>query len=157
MLRTSSLALSCLVLAGGLTLLGVPAVGSQETRPTGQITVYVSAAADDAPIKGRPVMISIVANGTVAQQSEIDLGSLKIFDKLPVGPYQVLAEGEGMVGVVKKGVAVTDKGDTELRFPMRPGRGVKVIEYAAGPPAWEEWAARLTKLEKAVEELKARK
>jgi hypothetical protein len=124
---------------------------------SGDMTVYTSAPDNDPKLKGRPVMITIVANTAVVRQSELELGSLKIFDKLPVGPYEVRAEGEGMQGAVKKGVAVTDKGDTDVRFPMKAGQGIKVVEYAAGPLAWEEFAARLKKLEQAVEELKQRK
>jgi hypothetical protein len=137
---------------------GPAAARADKPRPEGQVTVFTSYPEDAPNLKGRPVMISVIANGAVVQQSEVELGALKIFYNLPPGGYEVRAEGDGLAGLVKKGIAVTDKGDTELRFPMRAGKGVKVVEYAAAEPrAWQEIADRVKRLEQAVEELKGRK
>src|SRR3954451_10836686 len=128
----AKLSRSCLILGAIVALASARLdARSQEERPLGQITVYTSASDDDARLKGRPVMITILGKGGFASQSEVEIGSVKIFAYLPVGLYEVRAEGEGMGTVVKRGVAVTHKGDTELRFPMRSGRGVKVVEYYA--------------------------
>jgi hypothetical protein len=56
---------------------------SQEERPLGQITVYTSAPDDEARLKGRSVMITILGKGGVASQSEVEVGSVKIFADLP--------------------------------------------------------------------------
>ena len=59
-----------------------------------------------------------------------------------------------MVTVVKRGLVVS-KGETNaVSVTMKSGQGVKVIEYATGALSREEIAARLMKLESAVEELK---
>src|SRR5947207_1355760 len=150
--------LACLALGSLFALLSrSSAARAEEKRPQGAVTVYTSPADEDPKLKGRPVMVSFIARGAVVQQGEIELGSLKIFEKLPAGPYEVRAEGDGLVSLVKRGVAVTDRGDTDLRFPMRAGKGVRVIEYGVRKAPWEELDARLKRLERAVEELKKRK
>ena len=53
----------------------------------GKITAYIADPKDEKITK-TPVMVSILTGGKVAQ-SEINMDSLKIFDDLPVGIYEV--------------------------------------------------------------------
>jgi hypothetical protein len=134
---------------------GLGARPAAEEGPRGDMTIFVSAP-DDPALKGRPVMVSVLAGGKVVRQSEVEVDAVKVFPGVAAGTYEVRAEGDGMAGVVKRGVAVTDKGDTDVRFPMKAGKGARVIEYGAGLPPWEALADRVAKLEKEVAELKKR-
>lgn len=127
-----------------------PAIAQNE--PTGSITVWYSAQKEE--LNGKPVMISIINNGAVIKQTEKNLSFAQGFDQLPVGTYEVRCEGEGMVTVVKRGILVLAKSATEVQCHMTSGQGVHVVEYATGALSREEIAARLSKLEAAVEELK---
>lgn len=77
--------------------------------------------------------------------------------KIAPGSYDVRVEGQGVVTVVKQGVAVISGKTREISFDLRPGQGVKITEYATGGLSREEIAARIKKLEEAVESLKAKK
>ena len=109
----------------------------------------------DASAKGLKgvVMISIVSDGGVIKQQEVEVSGLPPNFTVPAGVYDVRAEGDGMMTVVKRGVHATPAGSTKVLAPMRPGKGVRTIEYATGGLAREEVAARLAKLEAAVAQL----
>ena len=104
----------------------------------------------DAAVRGRPVMVSVLRNGTVIQQSETVLPSAKSVDGLALGAYDVRVEGDGLVTEVKRGVQVNAQNRLELHFVMRPGQGVHIVEYATGGLAREEVAARLARLDSVV-------
>ncbi|HLG13459.1 MAG TPA: hypothetical protein VJH03_02895 [Blastocatellia bacterium] len=95
-------------------------------------------------------MISVLRDGAVVKQQEVEVSGLPPNFTLPVGVYDVRVEGDAIVTVVKRGVHVTAKDSTKVIAPMRPGQGVRTIEYATGGLAREEVAARLAKLEAAV-------
>lgn len=48
---------------------------------------------------------------------------------------------------------VAVKGDTDVRFPMKAGKGATVIEYSTALPARDELEALVKRLEKAVQKL----
>jgi hypothetical protein len=98
-------------------------------------------------------MISVLRDGAVVKQQEVEVSGLPPNFTLPVGIYDVRVEGEGIATLVKRGVHVTEKGSTKLISAMRPGQGARVIEYATGGLAREEVAARLAKLEAAVAQM----
>ena len=104
----------------------------------------------DAAVRGRPVMVSVIRDGSVIQQSETVLPSAKSVDQLPLGAYDVRVEGDGLMTEVKRGVQVNADNRLELHFVMRPGQGVHIVEYATGGLAREEVAARLARLDSAV-------
>lgn len=99
------------------------------------------------------VMISVLGDGAVVKQQEVEVSGLPPNFTLPVGVYDVRVEGAGIVTVVKRGVHVTAKASTKVIAPMRPGQGVRIVEYATGGLAREEVAARLAKLEAAVAQM----
>lgn len=109
----------------------------------------------DASSKGLKgvVMISVLGNGAVIRQHEVEISGLQPNFTLPVGVYDVRVEGDGMVTVVKRGIHVMASNSTKVITPMRPGQGVRTIEYATGGLAREEVAARLAKLEAALAQL----
>lgn len=73
---------------------------------------------------------------------------------LAPGSYDVRVEGVGAITVVKNGVAVNPLETRELTFDLKPGQGVRIIEYATGGLAREEIAVRIKQLEAAIQELK---
>src|SRR2546425_12522147 len=104
-------------------------------------------------LKERPVMVSVIKDGAVVKQREIQFNSNVAFP-LPAGLYDVRLEGDGMQTLVKRGIHVNEGERTEIiGGPMRVGTGVKIIEYAAGGLSREEIAARLAKLEAGLAEL----
>jgi hypothetical protein len=98
-------------------------------------------------------MISVLGEGAVVKQQEVEVSGLPPNFTLPVGVYDVRVEGDGIVTVVKRGVHVTAKDSTKVIAPMRPGKGLRIVEYATGGLAREEVAARLAKLEAAVAQM----
>lgn len=123
-----------------------------EKKPTGKITAYIADPKDEKIAKV-PVMVSILLDGKVAAQSEINMDSLQIFNDLPVGIYEVRAEGAGLGSIVKRGVAVTAKGDTEVRFLMKAGKGATVIEYSTWKGGRDDLLDLMKRVEKALERL----
>ena len=104
-------------------------------------------------LKERPVMVSVIKDGAVVKQREIQFNSNVAFP-LPAGLYDVRVEGGGMQTLVKRGIHVNEGERTNMiGGPMRVGTGVKIIEYAAGGLSREEIAARLAKLEAAIADL----
>jgi hypothetical protein len=113
--------------------------------------VRVDVASESAKaLAERPVMVSVIKDGQLIKQSEIQLNSSAYF-ALPGGIYDIRVEGEGMQTLVKRGILVKNGEEMwAIGGPMRAGTGVKVIEYATTGLSREEIAARLAKLEAAV-------
>jgi hypothetical protein len=124
-------------------------------QATGNLQVAVEPDPTVASSKGLKgvVMISALMGGAVVKQQEVEVSGLPPNFTLAVGVYDVRVEGDGMMTVVKRGVHVTPQGSTKVIAPMRPGQGVRTIEYATGGLAREEVAARLAKLEAAVAQM----
>jgi hypothetical protein len=136
----------------------VPVCARAETQAAkGKVTVYISNPDEDKKIKDTPVMVSLLLRNKVVAQSEIRMDSLNIFDDLPVGTYEVRAEGAGLASIFKRGVVVTAKGDTAVRFPMKAGKGATVITYSTANPGKDELEALLKRLEKVIGQLEKSK
>jgi hypothetical protein len=98
-------------------------------------------------------MVSVIKDGAIAQQQETENNSNVHFALAP-GSYDVRIEGDGAITLTKRGVLVTAGHVTSLvGGPMRAGKGVKIVEYATGGLAREEVAARLARLDAAVDRL----
>lgn len=142
------------VCAGLLVMAGsIPGHGraSAQVRPG---SVYAQFPSGDATLQGRPVMLSAIRGGEVVNQQERTLWSDNNgLTSLTPGVYDLRAEGQGMVTEVKRGVHVFAGQELRVSFVMRPGTGVRTVEYAAGGLSREEVAARLGKLEAAVAQL----
>jgi len=130
-----------------LGLAVVPTSFSVAAAQTGALQANFNA---DAPVRGRPVMVSVIQNGVVLTQGETVLPSAKGFSGLALGTYDVRAEGDGLVTEVKRGVQVSERDRLELHFVMRLGQGAHLVEYASGGLSREEVAARLSRLDSAV-------
>lgn len=141
----------CSMLAGA-----APAsAAAKEKPPTGRISVTTRT--DEDKLRNRPVMISVLADGRVVQQEEVNLGHATSFSYLPVGTYDVRVEGDGCTTLVKRGIHVGPDGSTNMiGGPIEPGQGVKVVEYATAAMTREELADRLAKLEAMIARLEAR-
>jgi hypothetical protein len=126
---------------------------------TGQLKVYPHPSVE--AIRGKVVMVSLIANGAVVWQKETTLGNYPsegnaegVYNGfVPVGQYDVRVEGEGLQTLVKRGVSLTKGGEAQLLMDMRPGQGVHIVEYATGGLSREEMAARLMAAEKAIADL----
>ena len=124
-------------------------------QATGNLQVAPVPDPTDASSKGLKgvVMISVLTDGAVVKQKELEVSGLPQNFTLPVGVYDVRLEGDGIMTLVKRGVHVTEKDSTKIIAPLRPGQGIRVVEYATGGLAREEVAARLAKLEAAVAQM----
>ena len=124
-------------------------------QASGNLQVAAEPDRTDASSKGLKgvVMISVLRDGAMVKQQEVEVSGLPPNFTLPVGVYDVRVEGDSIVTVVKRGVHVTAKDSTKVIAPMRPGQGVRIVEYATGGLAREEVAARLAKLEAAVAQM----
>ena len=117
-------------------------------------SVYALYPRSDATLEGRPVMLSAIRGGEIVNQQETTLWSdNNRLSSLTPGVYDLRAEGQGMVTEVKRGVHVFANQELRVNFVMRPGTGVRTVEYAAAGLSREEVAARLAKLDAAVAEL----
>lgn len=130
-----------------------PGVTAAQGEP-GKLEVRSSVlTASYAALKEIPVMISVIKDGMVFRQTEIQLNANTGF-ALPPGIYDLRTEGDGMVTLVKRGIQVKSGERTDvIAGPMRAGEGAHIVEYAATGMTREEMAARLGKLEAAVAEL----
>lgn len=127
-----------------------PLQAAETGAPAGTLEVSVGPATGaEKALVDRSYMVSVIRDGQVVKQTE----GFPKWNTLPVGLYDVRCEGEGMQTIVKRGIHVTPDGDTRVRVAMRPGQGVRIIEYAVGGLAREEVAARLQRLEAAVAKL----
>lgn len=79
-------------------------------------------------------MISVLKDGTVVQQTEVEVSGLPPNFTVPVGVYDVRVEGDGMVTVVKRGVHVTPDGSTKVIAPC--GRGKAYARSSTRRAAW---------------------
>lgn len=135
----------------GISVLCCIAFGFVQDPAEGRFGVHVQST--NAALKSRPAMVSIVKGGEVVAQKEQPIGGYVSFD-VPVGVYDVRAEGDGVVTEVKRGVQVFDRKDTTLYFDLKAGQGARIIEYAIGGITREEVATRLNKLDAEVAEIK---
>lgn len=121
---------------------------------TGNLSLRTSVTEDSyQALRQVPVMVSVIRDGQVVKQMEMQLNSNTGFT-LPAGLYDVRVEGDGMQTLVKRGIHVMAGDRTDMiAGPVRAGQGVKIVEYAAGGLSREEMAARLQKLEAAMAEL----
>lgn len=156
----AALILVALFLVVGQFRASSPALAQGDTPALGTIRV-VALSKDDTLVGKTPVMVSVISDGKVLKQMEIAIVEVDVSAlhgeatwKLPVGLYDVRVEGDGVKSLTKRGINATPNETTELSFPVQKGEGAKVIEYAASGLSREEVAARLIKLEAAVEELK---
>ena len=126
---------------------------AQDQEQKGSIRVKTEPFKDNDEMTGkRSVMVSIIRDGKIVRQREQN-GTSFIFlseDNLPLGTYDVRAEGDNIRTITKRGITVNPKQSTDLIFKLESGEGAKVIEYATGGLSREEIAARLKKLEESV-------
>jgi hypothetical protein len=125
---------------------------AQAEAVRGTATVYTSYPAAGKKLADTAVLVFLL-RGKVVAQGEIALGTVKIFDNLPVGTYEVRAEGAGLASIFKRGIVVTARGDTDVRFPMKAGKGATVVTYSTSLPERDELEALLKRLETAVRKL----
>lgn len=120
----------------------------------GKLEVRTSVlSASYAALKEHPVMVSVIKDGMVIKQTEIQLNANTGF-ALPAGLYDLRVEGDGMVTLVKRGILVKAGERTDvIGGPMSAGAGAHIVEYAVTGMTREEIAARIGKLETAVAEL----
>jgi hypothetical protein len=115
---------------------------------TSWITVRVRA--ESEALHGTPVMISIIRDGAIVQQTEEWVNAEESF-VLDPGLYDVRLEAPGVVTMVKRGITVTlGNTTTVVGGPLEAGKGLTIIEYATGGFTREELAERLTRLERAM-------
>jgi len=146
-LAASAAAALLLVSVGAVVALGQ----AQKQRGTIALDLQVS----DAALQRHPVMVSAIRDGRIVAQEEDQLGSGTTLrsDSITVGTYDVRVEGAGIVTEEKRGVHVFGGQSSSLIFQLKPGKGVRIVEYATGALSREEVAARLAKLESQVAEL----
>jgi hypothetical protein len=139
-----------LALALLAAIAAAPPAAAQDTG----VDVRVGAAsASYQALNETPIMVSVIKDGTIAQQQETKINSNAHFTLAP-GTYDVRLEGDGAITITKRGVTVTAGHVTSLvGGPMRAGKGVRIVEYATGGLAREEVAARLARLDAAVDKL----
>ena len=134
--------------AGVLALLAPTVLVAQ----TGEISAHFAASAPS--LAGHPAMITVLREGSVLAQGETTLLGEHAFSRLDAGTYDVRVESDGAVTEVKRGVHVIAGHTLQLQFALRPGQGVHTVEYATGGLSREEVAARLHRLEVAVDSLR---
>lgn len=78
-----------------------------------------------------------------------------LLEGLAEGIYDVRVEGAGLVTEVKKGVPIFAGRDEKVTVVVRPGQGVRIVEYAVAGLSREEVAARLGRLEAETASLRA--
>jgi hypothetical protein len=131
-------------LAGLTIALATPALASAQT---GSLQVNFNAT---AAVREHAVMVSVIRNGAIVVQTETVIPASKSFTGLALGTYDVRVEGDGLVTEVKRGVLVTERDRLDLRYIMRTGKGVHIVEYATGGLSREEVAAHLARLDSSV-------
>jgi hypothetical protein len=152
--RLSALMVGLTVLALGGAF-GDRLLAKEEKPPTGRITVSTNS--DDEKLTNSPVMVSVIRDGTILQQSEVRIGTSTTFSDLLLGSYEVRIEGDGCKTLVKRGLQVTNNNNTYiLGGPLEKGKGVHIVEYATGGLSREELADRLAKIEAMLAKLDAR-
>jgi len=144
-----------ITIAAAILLLSINARLASGQPPQQHISIRVFLAVNQQALSGRPAMVSVIRDGRIVQQSEVNLTTAMEFnsDSIRPGVYDVRVEGEGLVTEVKRGVHAFAGQKTEVTFQVRSGQGVHVVEYATGALPREEIAARLAKLEAQVAEL----
>jgi hypothetical protein len=93
------------------------------------------------------VMVSCIKDGKIFSQHETRTGYNLGCPPSPAGLYEVRVEGDGIVTEVKRGLHVFDGQTTSIRFEVKRGTGVHIVEYATGGLSREETAARLGALD----------
>lgn len=116
-------------------------------------TIRVSPINPDKALHSQSVMVSVIKDGAIVDQREVEFGVSPNFTDLAPGMYDVRFEGEGMVTLMKRGVRVIGDKTNQLNASMQSGKGARVVEFAIGGLPREEVAERLMKLETQVAEL----
>ena len=139
----------------GILIAWVLAVGFGSAHRVVGGRLGVAPSTVDKNLDHKPVMISIIQEGKIVDQKEMAIGSFNTFT-LPAGLYDVRAEGDGLLTLMKKGVTINEDKANEVRFPITAGTGARVVEFATGGLTREEIATRLNNLEANVAAIKAK-
>ena len=152
-IRGSRHLIGCSLSVGFVSIILAGPLAGQSGR--GRIQVEISS--NDSVAAQLPLMISVVKGGEIINQNETlaSSGVARMTTGVPAGSFDLRLEGEGVVTEVKRGIKIFPDKDTDLKFVIRRGTGVHIVEYAAGGLAREEVAARLNRLEAAVKKLEA--
>lgn len=109
----------------------------------------------------RPVLVSLVAEGEVVRQKEVEIekfaGTVFVWDKVPAGVYDVKFEGVGIETVVKKGFIVNADTCVHVVADLKAGTGTRVIEYNETERELKAVKARLEKIEAELAKLRKAK
>ncbi len=138
-----SIALALVALANGR-----PAPASAQEPGTIDVAFNSNAA-----VREHSVMVSVLKDGAIVNQSETVVPRTYQFHGLTAGLYDVRVEGDGLVTSVKRGVRVFAGQTLQLQFVLTPGQGARIVDYATGGLAREEVAARLARLDSLVADL----
>lgn len=120
---------------------------------TGDISAHFTASA--STLEGHPALITVLKGDAVIAQGETTLRGEHALNRLAPGTYDVRVESDGAATEVKRGVHVIAGQTLQLQFALHPGQGVHIVEYATGGLSREEVAARLHRLDVAVDSLRA--
>jgi hypothetical protein len=90
------------------------------------------------------VMVSCIKDGKIFSQGETKTGYNLGCPPSAAGIYEVRVEGDGIITEVKRGLHVFDGQTTSIRFEVKRGTGVHIVEYATGGLSREEVAAQLS-------------
>jgi hypothetical protein len=125
---------------------------TQLPAQTGDISAHFTASAPS--LEGHPAMITVLRDGSVVAQGETTLRGEHALNRLEAGTDDIRVESDGAVTEVKRGVHVIAGQTLQLQFALHPGKGVHIVEYATGGLSREEVAARLNRLDAAVDSLR---
>jgi hypothetical protein len=137
-------------LTAALAVAAVSLPTGAQAQEVGSIRIHIKGL--EGTQIGHPVMVSCIGDGTVFYQSETQIGYAASCyqggeNQIPVGTYDIRAEGAGLVTEAKRGILVSAGNQTTLTFNMKPGEGLHIVEYSTGGLAREEVAVRLRDLE----------
>ena len=132
----------------------LPADSCRLAAQSGSLLVRVRIADDS--LRGTPVLVTLLSDGSVISQSEVLHGKSASLQG-PVGLVDLRAEGAGMLTEVKQSVHAVNpmqQAAGTFEFVMRAGEGARTVGYAEGGLAREEVAHRLRGLEESIAELR---
>lgn len=148
-------AAAIVVLFVGFWLVRDSRLARAQAGDQGKICIWTRT--EDPSLKSNLVMMYLMRNGKVIKSGEVQddngITDPLIWGNLAVGIYDVKEEGEGVGTIVKRGVIVSSGSNTDLKFLMKAGKGVHVVDYPTGAASADDVATRLAKLEAAVKEL----
>ena len=144
---------NCLAAAVTAALLAAARPVLLHAQQVGEIGAHFTES--ESSLDGHPAMISVIRDGAVVAQGETTLRGEHSINRLEPGTYDVRVESDGVVTEVKRGVHVFAGQTLQLQFALHTGHGVHIVEYATGGLSREEIAARLHRLEVAVDSLRS--